>query len=213
MSLRGAFDDAFLAAFADLLESRRDVRRFRTEPLESGVLEELVAQTRFGPSVGYSQPWRFVSVESPGRRAAIRASFERANADALASYAGERAAAYAQLKLSGLREAPVHLAVFCDGETSTGSGLGARTMPETLAYSTAMAIYTFWLAARARGIGVGWVSILEPEIVCGALDVPAHWQFVAYLCVGYPSETSATPELKRVGWEDFDARSTDLIVR
>ena len=154
-----------------------------------------------------------MSVESAARRAAVVASFERANADALASYEGERAATYARLKLSGLCEAPVHLAVFCDGETSTGSGLGARTMPETLAYSTAMAIYTFWLAARARGVGVGWVSILEPETVCGALDVPAHWRFVAYLCVGYPSETSVTPELKRVGWEDFDARSTDLIVR
>ena len=107
----------------------------------------------------------------------------------------------------------MHLAVFCDGETPTGSGLGARTMPETLAYSTAMAIYTFWLAARARGIGVGWVSILEPDAVASALDIPAQWRFVAYLCVGYPSESSTVPELKRRGWEEYDARSTDLTQR
>ena len=213
MSAREVFGDGFLAEFAELLQLRRDVRRFKTDALEPGTLEALVAQTRFGPSVGYSQPWRFVSVASPDRRAAIVASFERANADALASYEGERAAAYATLKLSGLRDAPVHLAVFCDATTATGSGLGARTMPETLAYSTAMAIYTFWLAARARGIGVGWVSILEPETVRATLDVPAEWRFVAYLCVGYPSDASATPELKRLGWEDFDPRSTDLTIR
>jgi 5,6-dimethylbenzimidazole synthase len=213
MSVRDVFGDAFVAEFAELLECRRDVRHFKPDPLESGVVEELVALTRLGPSVGYSQPWRFVNVASAERRAAIVASFERANADALASYEGERAAAYTQLKLSGLREAPVHLAVFCDGETPTGSGLGARTMPETLAYSTAMAIYTLWLAARARGIGVGWVSILEPDDVTGALDVPAQWRFVAYLCVGYPSDASAVPELKRLGWEDFDPRSTDLLQR
>jgi 5,6-dimethylbenzimidazole synthase len=213
MSMREVFSDAFVADFNELLECRRDVRHFKPDPLEPGAIEALVALTRLGPSVGYSQPWRFVYVASADRRAAIVASFERANADALASYESERAAAYAQLKLSGLREAPVHLAVFCDGETATGSGLGARTMPETLAYSTAMAIYTFWLAARARGVGVGWVSIIEPDVVVEVLDVPSHWQLVAYLCVGYPKDASAIPELRRLGWEDFDPRSTDLLER
>jgi 5,6-dimethylbenzimidazole synthase len=86
-------------------------------------------------------------------------------------------------------------------------------MPETLSYSVAMAIYTFWLAARARGIGAGWVSILEPSAVTAALAVPSEWRLVAYLCVGYPEEHNDIPELRRAGWEARDDRSTTLYVR
>jgi 5,6-dimethylbenzimidazole synthase len=207
------FDAAFQARFLELLQLRRDVRHFTNEPIPEETVERLVAVTRYSPSVGYSQPWRFVKVDSQQRRDAVIASFNRANAAALASYEGERALLYARLKLSGLREAPIHLAVFSDSSTATGKGLGAKTMPEMLAYSTTMAIYTLWLAARAKGIGVGWVSILEPGVVKEVLDVPLEWHFVAYLCIGYPQAYEQTPELRRAGWEDFDARSIRLILR
>ncbi|HLI10757.1 MAG TPA: 5,6-dimethylbenzimidazole synthase [Alphaproteobacteria bacterium] len=195
------FDEEFRRRFAALLEWRRDVRRFRTEPLPEGLLERLLALACRAPSVGLSQPWRFVIVEDEARRAAIRDEFARCNADALASYEGERAKLYATLKLAGLDEAPVHLAVFADPEPAQGHGLGRRTMPETVAYSAVTAIHTLWLAARAEGLGLGWVSILAPARIAEILAVPAGWIFVAYLCLGYPQGEDSVPRLERDGWE------------
>jgi len=165
-------------------------------------LERLIECACLAPSVGLSQPWRFVIIEDAQRRAAIRASFESCNADALRAQAPERAARYARLKLAGLDDAPVHIAVFADRETAQGHGLGRLTMPETIDYSVVMAIHTFWLAARVEGIGVGWVSILDPARIAAILDVPAAWTFIGYLCVGYPSEEHDTPALEREGWEN-----------
>ena len=166
------FSAAFGAEFSALLAWRRDVRRFRPDRVAPATIDELIALTAFSPSVGHCQPTRFVSVESPERRSRIIANFEAANFEALAAYAGERAQIYAKLKLAGLKEAPTHLAVFCDDATELGQGLGARTMPETRSYSAVCAIYTFWLAARARGLGVGWVSILDPAPLAEWLEVP-----------------------------------------
>ncbi|WGD30556.1 5,6-dimethylbenzimidazole synthase [Ancylobacter sp. WKF20] len=196
-----AFDAAFRAGLDDLFAWRRDVRHFLTQPLPAGRLEALVAQACTAPSVGLCQPWRFVRVDDAARRAAVRASFTRCNAQALAAQEGERAALYATLKLAGLDEAPEHLAVFVEPDPATGHGLGRATMPETVAYSAVMAIHTLWLAAAAEGIGVGWVSILDPAEVTAALEVPAHWHLVAYLCIGYPAAPADTPELERAGWE------------
>jgi 5,6-dimethylbenzimidazole synthase len=207
------FDDEFKRKLGELFQWRRDVRHFKPDALPDGLLERLVREASLSPSVGFSQPWRFVRVTSDEKRAAVIASFERANAEALQTYAADERANYARLKLSGLREAPVHLAVFCDEETLTGHGLGRATMPETLAYSATMAVYTFWLAARAEGIGAGWVSILEPDDVTRSLEVPDGWKLIAYLCVGYPLEESDTPELSRAGWESSDDRSSWLYVR
>ena len=195
------FDDLFQARLKDLFEWRRDVRRFRPEPVEASLIETLIETAILAPSVGNSQPWRFVSVESLAGREAVLASFETCNAAALKSYEGERAALYASLKLAGLREAPVHLAVFCDHATDAGAGLGRKTMPETLDYSVVAAIHTFWLAARARNLGVGWVSILNPMEICQLLDVPVAWKLIAYLCVGFPMEEHIDPELERHGWQ------------
>ena len=153
------------------------------------------------PSVGNSQPWRFVIVNEDRRRAQILETFRRSNEEALAAYSGEHALLYSRLKLSGLVEAPCHLAVFVDEAASAGHGLGRRTMPETLRYSAVAAIQVLWLAARAHGLGVGWVSILDPEEVVNALDVPSTWSLVAYLCVGYPEEEHLDPELERHGWQ------------
>lgn len=198
------FSDAFVADLDRLFAWRRDVRAFQTEAPPEALLAECLASLTLAPSVGLSQPWRLLRVSSPPARAACLANFEAANAAALAGYGGERARRYATLKLSGMREAPVQLAAFCDEETGKGAGLGAGTMPEMRAYSVVGAIMQLWLALRARGLGLGWVSILDPDQLARDLDAPAGWRFVAYLCIGWPSETSETPELERVGWERRD---------
>ncbi len=207
------FDDAFRERLRKLFEWRRDVRRFRRDPVPQALLNELLDTASLAPSVGNSQPWRFVSVETPERRAAVSADFRRCNAEALDGYQGERARLYATLKLAGLDEAPVHLAVFADEATSSGHGLGRATMPETARYSVVTAVHTLWLAARARGVGVGWVSILDADVIARALDTPSDWSLVAYLCLGYPEEEHVDPELQRHGWQGIDARARDLIKR
>ena len=195
------FSDAFRAQLHELFAWRRDVRRFRTDPLPAGALERLLEQAALSPSVGLSQPWRFVIVDDPTRRAAVIENFKACNAEALNSYSGEQAALYAKLKLAGLEEAPCHLAVFADRTTQTGHGLGRRTMPEMAEYSAVAAIGTLWLAARAQGIGMGWVSILDPLPIAALLDVPSDWRFVGYFCLGYPQSESDKPELEQAGWE------------
>ncbi len=196
-----SFSPAQRAALADLLAWRRDVRRFRREPLPEGALERLIDAACRAPSVGLSEPWRFVVVEDARRRRAIRAAFEAANTEALAAQNEARRGLYATLKLAGLDDAPVHVAAFADPGDPQGHRLGRRTMPATLDYSVAIAIHTLWLAARAEGIGLGWVSIIDPDSVAPILDVPCHWRFIGYLCIGYPVAESDLPELERAGWE------------
>lgn len=207
-----AFTAEFAAQFRDLVHWRRDVRRFRPDLLPDGSVERLIELACRSPSVGNCQPWRFVLVEGESRREAVRASFQRANRSALDGYDGEQRALYARLKLEGLEIAPVHLAVFADEVTERGAGLGRQTMPEALRYSVVGAIHTLWLAARAEGIGLGWVSILEPDVVVKALDVPADWTLVAYLCLGWPVEEHLDPELERAGWQ-ARATTADLVLR
>jgi 5,6-dimethylbenzimidazole synthase len=207
------FDDAFRARLVDLLTWRRDVRRFRRDELPEGLLEHLLEIAALAPSVGLSQPWRFVLVQDPRRRAEVRENFESANAQALSAYEGEEAQSYARLKLAGLDEAPVHLAVFADAGTLQGRGLGRRTMPEMIEYSAVIAIHTLWLAARAHGVGMGWVSILDPLAVARGLEVPGAWSLVGYLCLGYPLEADDTPALERAGWERRRATESFLLRR
>ena len=131
--------------------------------------------------------------------------------EALATQDEMRAANYARLKLAGLEQAPCHVAVFVDPDPEQGHGLGRRTMPESVAYSAVIAVHTLWLAARAHGIGLGWVSILDPARIRAILEIPKTWQLVAYLCVGYPEIEAITPELEREGWEK--RRSINIVVR
>jgi 5,6-dimethylbenzimidazole synthase len=196
-----AFDAAFRSQLDDLFKWRRDVRRFKSDPVAISLIETLLRIAVRAPSVGNCQPWRFVNIETPSRREAVIANFNACNAAALKDYEGERAALYARLKLAGLREAPIHLAVFCDKATETGGGLGGKTMPEMSDYSVVAAIHTFWLAARAHGLGVGWVSIIEPEAIARAIETPETWKLIAYLCVGFPQEEHMDPELERYGWQ------------
>ncbi|MGI9386838.1 MAG: 5,6-dimethylbenzimidazole synthase [Methyloligellaceae bacterium] len=202
------FDATFREQFEELLKWRRDVRQFRADPVDPDLIAHLLTLTDYAPSVGLSQPWRFVAFDEEDQRRAVIESFERCNTEALAAYDDEHKSLYARLKLEGLREAPVQFAVFADEATRKGKGLGRQTMPEMLRYSVVAAINTFWLAARAAGLGVGWVSILEPEAVAQAADAPDSWTLIAYLCVGWPEEESLQPELEREGWEDREIASS-----
>jgi 5,6-dimethylbenzimidazole synthase len=195
------FDDRFRADLDRLMRWRRDVRRFRTDPLPDGLLDRLMAAAASAPSVGLSEPWRFVSVESAAARAAILSNFEAENAAALADYDADDAARYAGLKLAGLREAPMQLAAFCAESSTQGRGRGARPQPQKRRDSVVCAVMQLWLAARAEGVGVGWVSILDPEAARRALGAPEGWKLVAYLCIGWPEEEHADAELDRLGWE------------
>ncbi len=204
------FDDAFRHSLSELFRWRRDVRRFRSDRVDMQVIAELIELATLAPSVGHSQPWRFVIVEDSARRKAIIDNFNICNAAALANYDGAEAALYAKLKLAGLCEAPVHLAVFCDSSTADGRGLGRMTMPETLVFSVIGSLQNLMLAARARGLGAGWISILEPREVATILEIPAEWRFVAYLCIGRPEEEHLDPELERHGWQARLPQSTVL---
>lgn len=195
------FSEQFRQDFDLLMRWRRDVRRFRKDPVPEALLNRCLATFQLAPSVGLSEPWRIVQVKSAAARAKALSNFTTANHQALSGYDTEKAALYARLKLSGMQDAPVQLAVFCDEQTQKGAGLGATTMPEMRCYSVVSAITQFWLATRAEGLGLGWVSIVDPMQMCIDLDVPDDWRLVAYLCIGWPEEDQASPELERQGWE------------
>jgi 5,6-dimethylbenzimidazole synthase len=185
-----------------LLRWRRDVRHFRSDPVAAADMDALLAATALAPSVGNAQPWRFVRIASPTLRQALTEHVDTEIARAAKRHVGtDRDARYRALKLHAIAEAPELMAVYCDETPDAGHGLGIATMPEMLRYSTVMAIHTLWLTARARGIGMSWVSILDPAQVSAMLDVPTHWSLIALLCIGYPSQDSAIPELEQRGWQ------------
>ncbi|MDT8327423.1 MAG: 5,6-dimethylbenzimidazole synthase [Roseovarius sp.] len=195
------FSQDFQNDLLDLMRWRRDVRRFRPDPVDEALLQECLATFQLAPSVGLSEPWRVIHLKSDSARAAALANFKAANKRALDGYSGEKAGLYSGLKLSGMQESPVQLAIYSDDSTAKGAGLGAGTMPETRRYSVVGAITHFWLAARARGLGVGWVSILDPAQLDRDLSVPEGWSLVAYLCIGWPEADNDTPELELARWE------------
>ena len=207
------FAAGFRAQLLELFRWRRDVRQFKRDPLPEGTLERLLNIAALAPSVGLSEPWRFVIVDTEGNRQAIRACFNKTNEQALRGYSGERAALYARLKLEGLSDAPCQLAVFTDPATQQGHGLGRLTMPTTIEYSAVMAVNMLWLAARAEGIGMGWVSILDPADVKNVLDVPPEWTLIGYFCIGYPQGESVTPQLETDGWECRADPATTILRR
>lgn len=195
------FDPAFQLELSRLIRLRRDVRRFRRDAVPEELLREVLEAAHQAPSVGLSQPWRFVRVRDKALREAVRADFARCNAAAASSYADSRAQAYGALKLAGLDEAPEHLLICAERDPDQGHGLGRRTQPETARDSAVCAIQLLWLAARAKGLGLGWVSILEPERLRASFALPERWDWVAYLCLGWPESEAPIPELETLGWE------------
>lgn len=190
--------DAIYRAIA----TRRDVRRgFLEKPLPDELIQRLLSAAHCAPSVGLMQPSRFVLIRDYDVRRAVHEAFVQANEQALAAYTGERREQYATLKLEGILEAPQNLCVLSDPQSERGHQLGRRTMPETAIYSTVCAIQNLWLAARAEGVGVGWVSILNPDRLREILHIPANIVLVGYLSLGYVDRFATEPELERCGWE------------
>jgi 5,6-dimethylbenzimidazole synthase len=179
---------------------RRDVRRFRPDPIPAVTLARLLEAAHHAPSVGFMQPWNFVLLQDLGVRRQIEAAFRRANAEAVEKFEGARREKYATLKLEGILEAPLNVCVTCDRSRFGPVVLGRTCQPDMDRYSTVCAVQNFWLAARAEGIAVGWVSILHYEDLERILHLPATVVPVAYLCVGYTDTFPSQPELQTAGW-------------
>jgi 5,6-dimethylbenzimidazole synthase len=183
--------------------SRRDVRsQFLPDPVPDEVLSRILIAAHHAPSVGFMQPWSFLVLRSEEIRARVHALFARANAEAQAMFPPEKRDLYRSLKLEGIREAPVNLCVTCDPRRAGPVVLGRTHMPETDGYSTVCAVQNLWLAARAEGLGVGWVSILDPAELRRVLAIPEPIVPVAYLCVGKVSGYHQRPDLERAGWRE-----------
>jgi 5,6-dimethylbenzimidazole synthase len=193
------------------IHERRDVRgQFLADPIPADVLGRILNAAHHAPSVGFMQPWDFIVIESVSVRRAVYQNFERANACAAGAYEGEQRDAYRRMKLAGILDAPINICVTCDRQRELGRGLGRQTDPATDLYSTVCAVQNLWLAARAEGLGVGWVSILDLEELKTLLGIPASHTPVAYLCVGYVSEFRRRPDLEESGWEHRQELSTLL---
>ncbi|GAA2889379.1 5,6-dimethylbenzimidazole synthase [Aminobacter niigataensis] len=197
----GCFDTAAQDAVYRAIFTRRDVRsHFLPDPLDDEVLARLLMAAHHAPSVGFMQPWNFIVIRDLQRRQKVRDLFLAARQQELPHIAEERQALYRKLKLEGICESPLNLVVTCDRSRSQNSPLGRWHNPEMDLYSTVCAVQNFWLAARAEGVGVGWVSIIDREALKQVLAIPEHVVPVAYLCVGRVSEFALRPDLERHGW-------------
>jgi 5,6-dimethylbenzimidazole synthase len=184
-----------------LIRSRRDIRQFAPDPLPPDVLQRILEAAHHAPSVGFMQPWNFIVITSPRLRAQVKALFEEINVgEALRVADRSRQQLYRSLKLEGLLESPLNLAVTCDRRRGKPFVLGRTPVPDTDIYSTCLAIQNMWLAACAEGVGIGWVSILDYGKVERLLGIPEGVQLIAYLCLGFPREFRARPMLEEVGW-------------
>lgn len=199
----GAFSDDERAAVYRAIFSRRDVRsQFLPDPLSDEVIGRLLQAAHHAPSVGFMQPWNFIVIRDAGVKARMQAAFARANDEAAAMFPEEKRALYSSLKLQGIVEAPVNLCITCDRTRGGKVVLGRTHNRDMDLYSTVCAVQNLWLAARAEGVGVGWVSIFREEELRGILGLPDHVVPVAYLCLGHVRELYTQPELQLKGWRD-----------
>ncbi|MFC7366829.1 MULTISPECIES: 5,6-dimethylbenzimidazole synthase [Vreelandella] len=195
------FSDAEKRGLYRAIDERRDVRsQFLPDPIAPEILARVLKAAHHAPSVGFMQPWDFIVIESSEVRASIVAMFEQENQKAAERFEGERKERYQGLKLQGILESPINLCITCDRSRGGPHVLGRNSILETDLFSTCLAVQNLWLAARAEGIGVGWVSILDQAQLSSALSLPNHVYPVAYLCLGYVSEFLDKPELEAKGW-------------
>ena len=191
---RHAFPPSQRDAVYRVLRERRDVRRnFRPDPVPAEGLERVLAAAHLAPSVGFSQPWDFIVITDPDRRARIRGLAERSRREFAASLPAARARAFDRLKTEAIVEAPVSIVVTCDPTRGGRHTLGRHAQPQTAAYSSVLAVASLWLAARAEGLGVGWVSFFDARELASELQLPLHLQVSAYLCVGYVASFPPEP--------------------
>ena len=195
------FSDDERAGLYRAIYERRDVRsQFLPDPIPQPVLARLLKAAHHAPSVGFMQPWDFILIDSAEVRQQVLASFNEENAKAAENYTGERQQAYRSLKLQGITESPMNLCITCDRSRGGTHVLGRNSVVEMDLFSTCLAVQNLWLAARAEGIGVGWVSILDQSKLAQILNLPDNVYPLAYLCLGYVSEFADQPELEAKGW-------------
>ncbi|KFL29709.1 cob(II)yrinic acid a,c-diamide reductase [Devosia riboflavina] len=196
-----SFSDAEREAVYRAIYSRRDVRgQFRPDAVADDVLLRILDAAHHAPSVGFMQPWNFLVVRDAEKKRQVAGIFARANVEAASMFPKDRQDAYRALKLEGITSAPVNVCVTCDRTRGGPVVLGATHMPDMDLFSTVCAVQNLWLAARAEGLGVGWVSILKEAEVKAVLGIPDPVRLVAYLCVGKVESFFATPELEQRGW-------------
>ncbi len=180
---------------------RRDIRKhFLPTPITQAMLRKLLNAAHHAGSVGFMQPWNFIVIQDQGTKSAVKKIFEEVNEKARTNYSGQKRQKYASLKLEGIEEAPVNLCVTCDPQRGGPHVLGRSTVRETDIYSTCCAIQNLWLVARAEGIGVGWVSILDNHALQRVLQIPPQIIPIAYLCMGYVAQFPDQPMLEEEGW-------------
>lgn len=205
----GPFPEEARAAVYEAIHSRRDVRdQFLPDPLPQDVVRRLLEAAHAAPSVGFMQPWSFILIKSEETRDLAWRAFSKANEEAAELFADDKQKLYRALKLEGIRKAPLSIVVTCDPERAGPVVLGRIHNPRMDVYSTVCAVQNLWLAARAEGIGVGWVSIFHDEDVRALLGIPQRVEIVAWLCLGYVQELFTEPELAVKGWRqrlDLDA--------
>ena len=196
-----AFTGATREAIYQTIFSRRDVRgQFLPTAVEDAVLSRILTAAHFAPSVGFMQPWNFLLVKSDTVKQRVHAAFSKAHNEAAAMFAGEQRNTYQQLKLEGILDAPIGICITCDRQRTGPLVLGRTHMSSMDLYSSVCAVQNLWLAARAEGLGVGWVSIFHQDDVQQALGIPENISIIGYLCVGYVSHFQAKPELETKGW-------------
>lgn len=201
MNGTGDFSPAEREGLYRAIFERRDVRsQFLPDPVPAEVLARLLQAAHHAPSVGFMQPWDFLLIESRETRRAVKTLFDAANEQAARHYAGEQGERYRRLKLEGILDSPLNLCITCDRNRGGPHVLGRDSMFDTDLFSTCLAVQNLWLAARAEGLGVGWVSIVDPAALAGVLALPDGVYPLAYLCVGYVSEFLPAPELAAAGW-------------
>jgi 5,6-dimethylbenzimidazole synthase len=195
------FTDEERAGLYRAIFERRDVRsQFLPDPIPRPVLARLLNAAHHAPSVGFMQPWDFILIDSLDVRQQVLASYHEENAKAANNYSGERQETYRSLKLQGIIESPMNLCITCDRGRGGSHVLGRSSIVEMDLFSTCLAVQNLWLAARAEGIGVGWVSIVDQTTLAGILNLPDNVYPLAYLCLGYVSEFLDQPELQAKGW-------------
>ncbi|MDQ2650842.1 MAG: 5,6-dimethylbenzimidazole synthase, partial [Actinomycetota bacterium] len=193
-------DDDHRGALYATIGARRDVRRFRPDPVPDDVVHRLLEAAHAAPSVGHSQPWRFVLVTDPATREQAGLLADQERLGQAAELTPEAAQQLLDLQLEGIREAPLGIIVCCDRRTPAAGVLGRRQYPDADLWSCACAIENLWLAARAEGLGVGWVTLVPPEQLTGLLGIPDGVEPLGWLCVGWPDERNPLPGLERAGW-------------
>ena len=185
-----------------VIYSRRDVRaQFKDDPIPDDVLLRILDAAHHAPSVGFSQPWNFIIIKDIDTRRRIKESFERERLKAAMLIDDiSKKEKYLSFKLEGILDAPVNICVTYDPDRFGPFIIGKPSMPETGVYSVCLAIQNLWLAARAEGLGVGWVSILSKDDLRSILNIPKHVMPIAYLCIGYVTHFEDKPDLERLGW-------------